>query len=58
MVNRALDVNTNGTRMRNYVCARVYILYVRTRTWRRTADVSGVDAGMQIMRRICGCGWC
>ena len=29
MVHRALDVNANGTRMHNRVCARVYYVYVR-----------------------------
>ena len=28
VVHRALDVNANGTRMRNRVCARVYYMYV------------------------------
>ena len=41
---RALDVNTNGTRMHNRVIvyARVYDIYVR-----RFADVSGAAARMQ-----------
>ena len=58
MVHRALDVNANGAFefMRNRVCARIYILYARTRAWRRIADVPGAAAGMQIIRRICGCG--
>jgi hypothetical protein len=57
---RALDVNENRTRMHNLeiVHARVCVLYVCARAWRRIADVSGAAAGMQIMRRICGCGWC
>ena len=57
---RALDVNGNRTRMHNRAIAhvRVRVLYVCARTWRRIADVSGAAAGMQIMRRICGCGWC
>ena len=29
MVHRDLDVNVNGTRMRNRVCARVYYMNVR-----------------------------
>ena len=29
MVHRALDVNANGTRMHNRVCARVSYMYVR-----------------------------
>ena len=58
---RALDANVNGTRMHNriIVYVRGCIIYVRTRTWRRIADMSG--AGRQdaeIMQRICGCGWC
>ena len=59
-VRRALDANANGTRMRNraIVHARMCMIYIRTRAWRRIADVSGAAAGMQIMRRICGCGWC
>ena len=56
---RALDVNENPTRMHNraIVYMRACVLYACARTWRRIADVSGAAAGMQIMRRICGCGW-
>ena len=64
---RALDVNENWKRMRNRAIAHarvcvirmyMFVLYACARTWRRIADVSGAAAGMQIMRRICGCGWC
>jgi hypothetical protein len=58
---RALDANGNRTRMRNraIVLARVCVLRIRMwRTWRRIANVSGAAAGMQTMRRICGCGRC
>ena len=47
VVHRPLDANANGMR----TCA------LNVRTWRRIADVSGSAAGMQIMRRIFGCGW-
>ena len=52
MVHRALDANENWTRMRNRAIAyaRVCVLYVCVRTWRRIADVSGAAAGMQ---RLC-----
>ena len=52
----ALDVNGNWTRMRNRAIVYARVLYVCARTWRRIANVSGAAAGMQIMRRICGCG--
>ena len=59
---RALDVNENRTRMRNRAivqsCVRVFVIYVCARAWRRIANVSGAAAGMQTMRRICGCSRC
>ena len=42
-------------------CACTLAVYVHVyivRTWRHIADVSGAAARMQIMRGICGCGWC
>ena len=49
MVHFALDVNANGTRMRNCVCARVYYMYVR---------VHGAALRLRLVRppgcRICG----
>ena len=49
---RALDVNANGTRMRNRAIVYAHV-YVRARAWRRIADVPGAAAGMQRF----GCGW-
>ena len=49
MVHRTLDVNANGTRMRNRVCARVYYMYIR---------VHGAALRMCLVRppgcRLCG----
>ena len=55
---RALDVNENRTRMQNRAIVYARVCVIRMCTWRHIADVSGAAAGMQIMRRICGCGWC
>ena len=56
---RALDVNENWTRMHNRAIVYTRVCVIRMCAYmRRIADVSGAAAGIQIMRRICGCGWC
>ena len=39
------------------ICTCVFMAWSAC-AWRHIADVSGAAAGMQIMRRVCGCGWC
>ena len=55
---RALDANVNGTRMHNriIVYVRVCITYAHVAPHCRCVWCGRQDA--EIMRRICGCGWC